>query len=231
VPTHAIRFGISDGNFRASTWKLWTPARKFDVYLACRELGGELKASLHESGQWHVAYSKTFFDEKLVGSEPQTQQSRFIQDWWRPKPISADITLAYRILTPHSAVTIPITAADKKLSWIPNCHPSRATQIAVFIISSATSDVSGWPGEDHGAKPVENYNLPNGESVWVVYKDIKMPDLSATRAGPLQFFNGKDKEDLKPGNLRAVIFGDAPDGSRLIYDCLVQRNSDIANKK
>ena len=69
MPQRAIRFAVREGDCRSATWKLWTESGvgKSDLYLVCRSLGGSLKTSLHESGRWHVAYSKETFEEKVKG--------------------------------------------------------------------------------------------------------------------------------------------------------------------
>lgn len=48
-----FRFAVSDGEKRAATWKLWAHSLgdRSELYIAYRSLGGELKASLHHSGQ------------------------------------------------------------------------------------------------------------------------------------------------------------------------------------
>ena len=85
----AIRFSVcSDNGFRASTWKCWTPSGKEDVYLTCRELGGMLKVSLHESGRWHFAYDQSFF-ERSVSETDRTERGRYIDSWLRPSPLAA----------------------------------------------------------------------------------------------------------------------------------------------
>jgi len=219
-----IRFGISDGKMQAATWKVWTEPKKLDVYLACRELGGELKASLHESGQWHVGYSQKFFQEKVAGSGGHAQRNRFVQEWARPKPLSTQLTLAYRILTPHSAVTSPIGARQGKVSWLPNCPPGKATEIDIFLITGS-KPVKDWPGKNGmGTKFVGSYSLPKGDSVWVVYWVTDMPNLFQTRPGHGRFYAGKTKRDLNVDRLRVMAFSKhEPDGSRVIYDLSVEK--------
>lgn len=76
----AIRFGVGDGQRRAATWKCWAvdgPGRN-DVYLACRELRGAMKASLHKSGRWHVAFDQQFLERNAVREEWPT---RFMETW------------------------------------------------------------------------------------------------------------------------------------------------------
>ncbi len=102
-----IRFTVrNQGGQRAATWKCWSPPGKEDVYLTCREVSGALKASLHESGNWHIAYFEGFFEES-VPEEHRTERGRFIDQWSRPKPIAPGITLAFRIITPWSSYLRP----------------------------------------------------------------------------------------------------------------------------
>jgi len=167
-----------------------------------------------------VAYSQTAFKDDVQGAIP-TQQDRFLERWLRPKPIAPGVTLAFRIVTPHSAVTSPISEADGNIIWIPNCPPLRATEIDIMIVSP-TTPVTGWPGKNKmGTKPIGSYKLTSGESVWAVYWVVDMPDLSPATKGIGRFYKGRSEEDLKSGGLRALVFGKEPDGSRVIYDCAV----------
>lgn len=128
----SLRFGIgaADGP-RAATWKLWTETARgnSDVYLACRSLGGFLKASLHQSGTWHVAYSKQAFEESVQGVAPYPKD-RFIEKWPKPAEIGPGVTLAFRIVTPFSAVTEADRGLDNSgVMWLPNAPEGKATEI------------------------------------------------------------------------------------------------------
>jgi len=145
----ALRFGIHDGaGRRAATWKLWTEAAggKSDVYLTSRSLGGTLKASLHESGEWHIAYSQRAFEEKVKGAISKFKE-RFIEKWPRPPEFAPGITMAFRIVTPWSAITNAIEGSKVKgVIWLPNAPESKATEIDIFI-TKATTAGAGWPGK------------------------------------------------------------------------------------
>ena len=67
-PAFELRFAVrAVSGHRAATWKVWTlGGEKNDVYVACRGLGGQLKASLHQSGQWHVSFTKQFFEAQFI---------------------------------------------------------------------------------------------------------------------------------------------------------------------
>lgn len=224
----SLRFGIQDGKGnRASTWKLWTETGggNSELYLANRSLGGTLKASFHQSGKWHIAYSKKTFEEKVKGAIPKFTD-RFIEKWPRPKEIAPGITLAYRIITPHTSVTTSTSLGSyKKVIWIPNSSESKATEIDILITAKGTTGTD-WPGKNSmGTSLIGSFHLNNGDRVWAVYREIDPPDLSKIGNGEGRFFKGKSKEDLKNENLRAMVFDSEADGSRVIYDYAVKLQS------
>lgn len=225
VAKRLIRFGITDGEgHRASTWKLWTEASGSDIYLACRALGGKLKTSLHESGRWHIAYTPEAFKEKVEGVAKQSD--RFIEKWPRPKAIATGVTLAYRIVTPWSSVTSSIGEANGNVIWIMNAPKPRSIEIDV-IITAPNTPVTVCPGKrSMGTSPIGSFQLKNGDTVWLVYMEIDMPALSCSTHRNVHFYKGKGPQDLESDNLRAFVFGDEQDGSRVIYDCTVQRGQD-----
>lgn len=227
MPKRSIRFGITDGQgYRAATWNLWTQigAGKSDIYLTCRALGGTLKTSLHESGSWHVAYTQKAFEEDVQGVIAN-QTDRYIGKWPKPKPLAAGITLAFRIVTPHSAVTSPITESDRNVIWIPNAPTPKATEIDI-IMTLPTTPVTEWPGKrSMGTSLVKSFQLENGATVWIVYWVVDMPNLSSSTKGTVQFYKGRGPQDLDSDNLRALVFGNEPDGSWVICDCAVERRA------
>ncbi len=224
----ALRFGITDGaGHRAATWKLWTETgrKKSEVYLASRSLGGTLKASLHESGNWHIAYNQDVFERDVKGAIPK-QKDRFITKWPRHKDIAPGFTLAFRIATPWSAITNLIEKSKtKNVTWLPNAPKPKATEIDI-IFTQPKVLVSDWPGScSMGTSLIGSMPLENGETVWAIYWIIDMPDLSKLSKGIGRFFQGKSHDDLRKDGLRALIFGTEPDGSRVIYDCAVERKT------
>ena len=68
-----------------------------------------------------------------------------------------------------------------------------------------------------GTSLIGSIPLTNGETVWAVYLFEPMVDLGNT-AARMYFYKGKGKKDLDSGGLRALVFGDYPDGSRAILD-------------
>lgn len=216
-----IRFGITDNNgHRAATWKIWTSNSKSDIYLACRELGGALKASFHQSGTWHFGFIDSL--DKYFNTEEAINKGRHIKIWARPKPIADGVTLAFRIVTPFASVKTPIDPDLKDIKWVSNCSSSLATEIDIIITSKELAQDS-WPGKNNmSTKLIGSFKLNNGETVWVVSWEVPVPNLSSLNGLNVQFFKGQNKSDLKSASLKAIIFADEADGSKTLIDCVVE---------
>lgn len=218
----ALRFGIRDDGHRAATWKIWTETSggRSEVYLVCRALGGVVKASLHESGRWHLAYSPGAYQELVEGAIPA--EDRFIDRWDRPPEFAQGLTLAYRIVTPSGAATTEVDATDaNEIIWLPDAPQGRATEVVIFI-SAPSARCTNWPGKrGMGTDLVGAFVLNNDSTVWVVSHAIEMPTLP--EAGTGNFLKGRSERDLEGDGLRALVWGNADDGSRVLYDCPVER--------
>ena len=187
-----LRFGIRDGQKRAATWKTWTesPGGRSELYIGSRHLSGQLKASLHDSGEWHIAYSEGFFQARVAGTGPA---DRFVTRWTRPAALQPGVTLAFRIVTPALAVTSPISPSDEtKLCWIPNAPTGKATEIDV-ILTAPGALTTAWPGQrSMGTQLAGSVQLANGDMAWVVHWVVAMPDLSGIGGGQVAatFYRG-----------------------------------------
>ncbi|MGZ4881877.1 MAG: hypothetical protein ACXV7G_12605, partial [Halobacteriota archaeon] len=184
-----------------------------------------------ESGQWHTAYSKSTFEEDVKGAIP-TFKDRYLEKWSRPSDFALGHTLAFRIVTPWSAVSTPVQEKRYKgVTWLPSAPESMATEIDILITNPAAV-VIGWPGKrSMGTSFIGSFLLSNGQVVWAVSLFVDMPDASNqlegsnSQKGTNWFIKGKSEKDLlrlKDGGLRSFAFGTEPDGSRVIYDCAVE---------
>lgn len=223
----AIRFGVKEPQgFRAATWKCWTliGGGKFDVYLSCRELKGELKASFHESGSWHIAFTKKLVSEGF--EDPSNQpKSRYTDIWPRPKAIAPGILLAFQILVPWSSPNVTDGANDPKVVWISCATPGNAIEVSILFTGKGVV-VSGWPGRSlMGTALIGFLDLENGEKVWLVYRSIPFvpPSLAPAR---IQYLKGCDLNDIQSQNLSAIIFGDREDGIRVMIDASIRWKPD-----
>jgi hypothetical protein len=230
MPKQVLRFGICDDRgHRAATWALsaQSSARKSDIYLACRSLGGAFKMSLHDSGNWHIAYTKEYFEMAVKGAIPQ-HNDRFLEKWSRPPETALGLTLAVRILTPASAVTTPIESTrEKNVVWLQNAPTSKATEIDI-LISAPETRVTSWPGKNSmGTELVGFLTLARGDTVWVVYRVVHVPNYQNLGGRGPYYYRNRTKGELNSKHLRAMAFGNATDGSRIIYDCRVVHSSGV----
>jgi hypothetical protein len=216
-----LRFGIvNENNLRSATWNLRSSVNTKtglpEVYLFCRELGDSIHASMHPSGQWHIKYPKKFFEDEIRNISP-LGTDQYIQKWERPREIKLGITLAFRIITPSSAVTTKAENLKEPFVKIPSAPKGKATDIRVFFIAPNITKV-----RDAGIVGVMPLN--NSERVLVTHQVIDIqPPFDKRQAQP-RFLKGKSEEDLKDSDLKAIILGDASDGSRIIWDCAVSSN-------
>ena len=218
MPEVAIRFVVcSSTGLTGASWKCWTPGtRSSEVYLACRALRGELKASLHESGQWHIAFSPQFYADEFGGSS-DAPSSRFLLTWPQPAQIVPGVTLAFRVLTPWSSLTFPQGTVEPGVIVIGAPPEGLAVEVAV-LITAPSFQTEYWPGYSNMQTTlVGSFPLFSGSKVWLVYRNTPFAFSQPMKAQGT-FFRGVDRSSLARDNLRAIIFGDFPDGSRGMVD-------------
>lgn len=227
MPERSIRFGVRgiDGR-QAATWKCWNSgSRNADVYLACRVLKGELKASLHQSGRWHVAFSPDFYESGF--NDPATRPaSRFAQSWPRPPDIAQGITLAFRIVVPWFSATVVDEAVAPDVFWATSAPTGQAVEFDVLICRPETV-TAGWPGKNTmGTSPVGCFTLPNEDIIWIVHRLTPIAIPSPLR-GNATLFTGVEAHAPSASGLRAIVFGSEADGSRVMYDVPVTVARDV----
>lgn len=228
MPETSIRFGIrNNANKRSSIWKCWTNSGKGknDVYVANRAIGKAMKVSLHESGSWHIAFDSHFLNNEIEGES--LRSNRFVDKWPRPREISKGCTLALRIVISEDVITIPITDRDPLSTiWIASPPPDKAIEI-VLLFTTPCADVSNWPGRDSmKAQLLGTFQIESGYRAWLVYYTVDKPTMDQRKGIMTLFKSGKALARQK-GIYRAIIPSQAPDGSRVIYECNAEISRDI----
>ncbi len=175
-----------------------------------------MKASLHESGRWHISFTEKFFEAEFTNPALRPP-NRFVESWPRPTEIVPGVTLAHRIVVPWDSPTVAARSEPDHVVWVAPASEGRAIEFIVLITNTGASH-SEWPGKDSMASElVGSFPLPAGERVWVVYTSIPFqhpPEMQGTG----RLFGSATKAAFESPNLRAVFFGNEPDGSRIMYD-------------
>jgi hypothetical protein len=203
---------------RSATWSCTsrTGQGKKDVYLACRELAGAIKLSLHDSGKWRFAFDREQFEELF--DEDAVPPSRLIAEWYKPPETLPGITRACTVYVPASAVSTA-DELDQKITWL-TIPPRGLTKEITILLVGGGAGLPSWL-QDGTVQIVGTLPMDDGSAVWVVSRDISIaPPILPERASP-RFFRGKSKEDLAGSDLRALVLSDQPDGSIALYDATV----------
>lgn len=231
MPEQSVRFGVAsaDGR-RAATWKCWSilGKGKSDVYLTCRALRGSLKLSLHETGQWHIAFDSDQFPNLFTeGMQPA---SRYAKRWMRPPEVGAGLTLACRIHTPWYAVTISDETLDPRVVWLSCPREGNSSEVAVFLANSDASCTT-WPGAcAMGTSLVGDFALDDGGRVWLVFREVPIAEPKIPSGGAPRFFKGAARRDLRGAGLRAVTWWTAADGSLVLFEAPVRVDTGDARR-
>ena len=224
APPQKLIFGVRAISGRcAATWRVWNNGGyENDVYVACRALGGELKASLHQSGQWHISYSKRFYTAGFQAAH--RPPSRFPDTWSRPQAVRPGFTVAHRIVVPWYAATSRPQGELQDVFWVPPAPEGQATEFTI-LFTGKQAPPGEWPGSrSMKSGLVGSFPLPSGELVWVVWTVQPFALPQNLDAAPM-YFKGKRRSSLLFGNLRAIAFAHHSDGSRVMYDFPVRRRN------
>ncbi|MCK0103228.1 hypothetical protein [Pseudohalocynthiibacter sp. F2068] len=183
--------------------------------MACRELGGTIHTSFHASGKWHTTFSAEAA-AKLPLDPSSNSRRRRIEEWPRPSEVKPGIILAYKILTPWSSATSPLSKGMKNAVQIPNATIGKANETMILMVKpSLNLDVQN-------ADIIAELSLADAGRLVVINHEIAMPKINIPKKPAVNFFRGKTKSDLEGGSLRALVFSDDHNGHRMIIDGVVQ---------
>jgi hypothetical protein len=135
-----------------------------------REIAGEMKVSLHESGECSAAMTMDFIrdDAALVAAMGGT---RHFDQWTRTPQRSTSLSIPLQVAFPASELRAwhETSDFDGSITWIAP-PPARHSVIVSCIFSRRRFSTDDWPRKDVGARVVASYPLPNGEHFWIIYE-------------------------------------------------------------
>jgi hypothetical protein len=220
MPERSIRFAVADLSRarRAATWKCWTPGNKRDVYVACREMHGAVKLSLHESGAWNIA-----FDRPERFEPDSVPKSRFAAQYQKPAELAPGVILACRIHTPHFAASVPMSGLENRLRYIAPAGPGESVEVAILLIERGHLG-RGWPTcNSMPTAPVGFFEWDDGACVWAIAQRVQTMEPPPPLRGTPAYFRGATPEDLDVSvGLRMIGMGAHTDGSIVLTEMPVQ---------
>jgi hypothetical protein len=219
----AIRFSVSNKEGRRSaTWICFTPKGKSDLYLACRELKGAMKASFHETGRNYVHFDERFLEEHAPKNSPLSVD-RSLLKWDEPKESDQKVIQLFRIVVPERAVTKPISDEEERVFWIPAPSGGFAVEVGIYL-TRPPEKVSFLPStETIKDTLIGTIDLLNRGKVLVTYRVIEFALLKLPEGGRPWFFGKSSMEGLKrPGVAAIIIAGPDDDGIFSFIECKVK---------
>jgi len=182
-----VRFGLgAPGGLRSSSWKVWGGADS-SVYIASREIGHSVKASLHPRDparpgrEWRVAL---IGDHANVAPEvAATLDGRVIDAWDSESgrlgdgvPLRQGFAVVLgrfsmgRHPRPHNPdEPTPANRHLAKVDWIDDLPPDGHAWQFTVLVTDAGVALAGPPGaRAMQAMPVGTFVQPDGSTVWVV---------------------------------------------------------------
>ena len=161
---------------RSGTFRVWSPKGKSDVYAGIRDIAGEIKISLHESGHCLAGLTHQFA-AKEADAVTRLSGKRHQSTWTRPTHTGRSIVNPLQFSIPASELRQwENTSGDNKTTWI---DPPKSTHsiIVSCIFSGQTLSDAEWPGRQNRTHLVGTKLLPNGEKFWLVWQDCPTSDL------------------------------------------------------
>jgi len=174
-----LAVGHKEGPNSASL-RIWSPKGKSDVYAGIRERAGDMKFSLHESGECNAGLTAQFSKqetEAIAAMGGSRHQSR----WVRARPTGFQIIIPLQFIFPSSELRKwkLSTVKDNKTLWISPPKEGHSIYVSIAFSSQEIADHK-WPGIDGGTNLIDSKLLPHGDKVWVLWKDY--PTTDAVRA-------------------------------------------------
>jgi hypothetical protein len=197
------KFTIVDGKGnRAAKWNCIVQhiSDRRDVYLACMDAKGTIKASFHHSGDCQIEFVEEFYEDNKDVFD-NNRQNRKMAVWHIPKEVKPGIFVLISIIVPRDSINIPMTMNDTKDTFLFENNTNTNSQVYITLVKANYA----WKGTGK----LKLMDLPNGDSLGALLlkrDDFKMPNAT----GKANYFNRANISSLKRDTMRALIgFEDA----------------------
>ena len=218
MPALAFRLAIrAEDGCRSGIWRVWSPNKTSDVYIACREMKGDFKISLHERGDCQAGFTQEY--ERQLRAHGEWTDSRHIEKWKLERPVKESV-LAIRVLIPVSELRRLTGAlkASKPVHWIPG--PPRDHTVSVEI---ALANAGLEFAEASRPAILSRWELPSAEAVRIGYRVEPTPDsindaIADHRSRQGTKLDGRRDWDRNHPEGRILIFGPNEGGWRSFLD-------------
>ncbi|MBW2004071.1 MAG: hypothetical protein JRI72_05570 [Deltaproteobacteria bacterium] len=217
---------IAVGNVQgpqSAVFRIWSPNGKSDVYAAVRDIAGDIKISLHETGECNAGLTTQFARQELAAVTAMGG-SRHQSKWFRRTHVGSLIVTPLQFVIPANELRMwrdtPIVT--EKVTWLEPPGQGRSLIISCIFSGQSLPD-DEWPGRRNGTNFLGTKLLPNGEKFWLIWQvcttgPIEQQILSEAQAHmkrqrPVRFSSITDDTPPAP---RSLIFKEYPTDRLLV---------------
>jgi hypothetical protein len=161
-PGGEIRFSVGRPGCHSAIWKIWAGRNESSVYVVVRDIGGDQKWSLHESGDWRHQWVTPERAEKFTGSS-----NRVIDRWSPPAELGESGWTKGLAIRVRQKDVVSIPEDDESLPadvvWVP--APAEGYVMGIHVIVARPSEVRV---ELRDAVPAGGFTLADGRVVLLI---------------------------------------------------------------
>lgn len=215
---------------QSAVFRIWSPCGRSDVYAGVRDIAGEIKISLHESGQCNAGFT-TQFARQERNAITTIGGSRHQSKWFRQKHVGSKVVTPLQFVVPSSELRMwreqPIVPDN--VSWLEPPKQGRSIIISCLFSGQSISD-DEWPGRLNGTQLLGSKLLPNDEKFWLLWQDcatgpVEQNILSEAQAHMKQQKTvrfSKITDDTPPAPRNLIFREFLADGVLIVLDAAAQ---------
>lgn len=166
---------VAVGNFlgpQSAVFRIWSPLRKSDVYASVRDIAGEIKISLHETGECNAGLTTQCAKQEIAAVDAMGG-SRHQSRWTRLKHLGSRMVVPLQFAIPASELRSQREESieeSNKVTWLDPPSQGRSIIISCAFTGHSLPD-NEWPGRSNGTHLLGIKLLPNGEKFWLFWQD------------------------------------------------------------
>jgi len=166
---HNLRFALrKPDRLISSIWRIWT--NKNDIYVGVRSLAGDVKTSLHWTGDCQTSFTSQFIEGEKGSAFRNLERSRHVKRW-KAVLLNKGLWHLLDVHIPHDRLrdTQGVVETKKKVKWIEPVAKNKNTQFSFFKRDTVPDD-DRWVGKNGmGTLLLYRGHLKDGEYFEVVY--------------------------------------------------------------
>jgi hypothetical protein len=155
---------------QSAIFRIWSQKGKSNVYASLRNIAGQIKISLHESGMCNAGLTSQFAENE-TNAVAAIGGSRHQSTWYRKTHVGSRVVTPLQFAIPASQLKVwnNNPGTNKKILWIAPPESDHSIIISCIYSGQAVSD-DNWPGRSNGTQLVGTKVLSNGEKFWLVWQ-------------------------------------------------------------